>query len=220
MQRSLWSRCCLGLLALWLALVALPGHAEDWPREQALAALTDSDEVTRFNGVLRLAQIGEMGDASAVLDRLRDDDAQVRTAAAGAVWRIWSRSGDADIDRQFIQGTEKMQSGDLQEALRIFNAVIEAKPDFAEGWNKRATLWFLLNEPQKSLDDCEQVLLRNPSHFGALSGAGQVSLELGQPRLALDYFERGLAINPNMVLPAVQAQQIKAYLKAQRERAI
>jgi tetratricopeptide (TPR) repeat protein len=219
MHRSVW-HCCHCLLAFWLALASPLAQAEDWPRDQALAALAHPDPVARFTGVLRLAQIGEMGDASAVLDRLHDEDPKVRSAAAGALGLIWSRSGDAEIDRQLNEGTEKMQGWALQEALEIFNEVVVARPDFAEGWNKRATVWFLLGEPQKSLDDCEQVLQRNPAHFGALSGAGQVALELGRAKLALDYFERGLAINPNMALPAIRVQQIKAFLKAQRQRTI
>jgi tetratricopeptide (TPR) repeat protein len=219
MHRVLW-RCAHIWLALWLALAAPLGHAQDWPRDRALAALAHPDAVTRFTGVLRLAQIGEMGDASAVLLLLRDDDPKVRSATAGALGLIWSRSGDADTDRQLSEGRQKTQAWALQDALQIFNEVVAAHPDFAEGWNQRATVWFLLGEPQKSLDDCEQVLQRNPSHFGALSGAGQVALELGRVQLALDYFERALAINPNMVLPANRVRQIRAYLETLRERTI
>jgi len=76
--------------------------------------------------------------------------------------------------------------------------VIELKPEFAEGWNKRATVYFLAGQYQRSLADCDQVIRRNPAHFGALSGYGQIYLHLGQPDKALEYFRRALAVNPNL----------------------
>ena len=75
---------------------------------------------------------------------------------------------------------------------------MKRKPAFAEGWNKRATIYFLLGRYDESLMDCDQVLKRNPKHFGALSGAGQIHLQLGNAERALDYFRRALAVNPNL----------------------
>src|SRR5205823_6190534 len=72
------------------------------------------------------------------------------------------------------------------------------RPEFAEGWNKRATVYYLLGEYAKSLADCDEVLKRNPYHFGALSGYGMIYLQLDQPTRALEYFERALAVNPNL----------------------
>ncbi|MEO8008351.1 MAG: tetratricopeptide repeat protein, partial [Betaproteobacteria bacterium] len=79
-----------------------------------------------------------------------------------------------------------------------FNRVIAMRPDFAEGWNKRATVYFMLGEDELSLKDCDEVLKRNPQHFGVLAGYGQIYLRKGELQLALDYFEQAIAINPNM----------------------
>ena len=167
-------------------------------RAQALAALEQPQAARRLEGVVRLAAIGIGGDADRLMARLFDDDPQVREEAAAAIWQVWGRSGDAAIDRLYVRGLAQMQSGDVQAALATFTEVVRRKPAFAEGWNKRATIFFLIGENEKSLRDCDEVFKRNPKHFGALSGAGQIHLQLGHPEQALHFFKRALAINPNL----------------------
>jgi tetratricopeptide (TPR) repeat protein len=72
------------------------------------------------------------------------------------------------------------------------------KPDFAEGWNKRATVLFLAGEYRQSLADCDEVMKRNPLHFGALAGYGQIYFQLELYEKAIEYWERALRVNPNM----------------------
>jgi len=189
--------CLCGLLsvALWVAGGA---HAADMSREQALQAVEQPEASTRLAAVNRLAEIGQMADTDRLLGRLGDADPQVRESTEQALWRIWSRSGDPAIDRLFARGVESMQAGEYEQALAVFNQIVARKPDFAEGWNKRATLYFLLGRHRESLQDCDEVLKRNPSHFGALSGAGQIHLQLGNPQLALEFFQRALKVNPNL----------------------
>jgi tetratricopeptide (TPR) repeat protein len=98
----------------------------------------------------------------------------------------------------FERGLAQMQGGELPDAVETFSRVIGMNPDFAEGWNKRATVYFLLGEDDLSLKDCAEVLKRNPQHFGVLSGYGQIYLRKGDLERALDYFRRALTINPNM----------------------
>ena len=93
---------------------------------------------------------------------------------------------------------------------------MKRQPGFAEGWNKRATLQFLLGHNEQSLHDCDEVLKRNPRHFGALSGAGQIHLQLGHLELALAFFKRALAINPNLDGLAPAVQQLEQRLQGQR----
>jgi tetratricopeptide (TPR) repeat protein len=95
--------------------------------------------------------------------------------------------------------------------------VIERRPDFAEGWNKRATVLFLMGEHEASLRDCDEVLKRNPKHFGALSGAGQNEAHLGRLERAIDFFQRALAVNPNLPGPAASIRVLEQHLRA-RER--
>jgi tetratricopeptide (TPR) repeat protein len=191
------------VLRLWsflaaAILITCTSHGAELSREQALKALERPEASARLAGVERLADIGQMADADRLRGRLDDADPDVRASAAEAMWRIWSRSGDPAIDRLFARGLEQMQRGAYDEALAVFNEIVARKPEFAEGWNKRATLYFLLGQNQKSLEDCDEVLKRNPNHFGALSGAGQIHLRLGNLQLALEFFRRALDVNPNL----------------------
>jgi len=178
--------------------IACAAQAAELSREQALKALEQPEAAARLAGVARLAEIGQMADADRLLGRLGDPDPQVRESTAQAMWQIWSRSGDPAIDSLFARGVEQMQSAAYEQALAVFNEIVARKPEFAEGWNKRATLYFLLGQNEKSLQDCDEVLKRNPNHFGALAGAGQIYLKLGNPQRALEYFRRAVKVNPNL----------------------
>ena len=167
-------------------------------RTDALAALDSPVPEERARAVVVLAQTGRMDDVPALLARLRDDQPLVRGLAEQAVWAVWSRANDPEVDRLFARGVTEMEARELDAAVATFTRVIELKPEFAEGWNKRATVYFLAGEYRRSLADCDEVIRRNPTHFGALSGYGQIYLHLGQTDKALEYFRRALAVNPNL----------------------
>jgi tetratricopeptide (TPR) repeat protein len=185
------------LLAIAFVLAA-PAADSAMTREQARKAIEHVASAKRLAGVLRLGEIGTMADADRLVARLADDEQPVREAAGDAMWQIWGRSGDAAIDKLFNRGVAQMRDSKLDEALATFSEIIRRKPAFAEGWNKRATILFLLGQYERSLADCDEVLKRNPNHFGALSGAAQIHLELGNPDSAQDYFERALKVNPGL----------------------
>src|SRR3984893_14052703 len=100
-----------------------------------------------------------------------------------------ARSGDKEVDRLYQKGVEQMNAGDLRQSIATFTRIIEVKPDFAEGWNKRATLYFLVGDLHKSLADCDEVMKRNPYHFGALSGYALIYTRL-------EYYDRARASSP------------------------
>jgi len=149
--------------------------------------------------VVWLANRGTMSDAPLLHQRLRDESAFVRGYAEQGLWLLWGRSGDAAIDALMARGSDELQAGNLEQAIATYSEVIQRKPDFAEGWNRRATAYYMANEYQRSLKDCDEVLKRNPNHFGALSGAGQIHFALENYELALVWFRRALEVNPNMV---------------------
>ncbi len=210
---------CLAPLALALALSGTPAAADDAPgREQALQALRHPSAEQRLIGVLRLADIGTMVDVEPLLARMADADPTIRQVVIAAVWRIWSRSGDPAIDALYEQGIDQMQAGNLPKALEIFSDIIRRKPEFAEAWNKRATLYFLLDEYTLSMKDCDEVLIRNPSHFGAMSGYAQMLAERDQPERALDYLERAYKINPNMTSAEFWIPELKRRIEAKRKK--
>ena len=209
----------LWVWVLALALLAPVALAAELTRAQALAGLSQADRAARLAAVDRLGEIGLMADAQRVLDRLADADLRVRESAAAAAWQIWSRSGEPAIDKLVARGVEQMQASALGDALATFDEVVRRMPAFAEGWNKRATIYFLLGENEKSLRDCDEVFKRNPNHFGALAGAGQIHLRLGNTRRALEFFRRAVQVNPNLEGPAQVIPMLELQLReADRNR--
>ena len=185
---------------LLLGLLVGPAAAES-PRERALADLGKADDVAaRRAAVQTLGEVGQMSDLPALAKALRDADPEVRESTEAAMWQVWSRSGDEAVDQLFAKGVEQMNRRQLDQAIATFSQVIRRKPEFAEGWNKRATVYYMLGDYQKSLTDCDEVIRRNPYHWGVLSGYGMIYLRLDQPARALDYFEKALAVNPNLDL--------------------
>lgn len=218
------TRRVLALLALAAVLVT-PGSrgisAAEPTREEALGALADTRDVdNRRRGAVALAETGVMADVPKLAAALRDDDALVRKLAERAMWEVWSRSGDASVDRLLASGIEQMGAREGELAVQTFTEVIRRRPDFAEGWNKRATVYYLVGEYQKSLADCDEVMKRNPYHFGALSGYGMIYLQLDQPAKALDYFQRALKINPNLESVNETVEMLKPLLIQRRKDTI
>ena len=211
-------RLWIWLLALMLAGAAV--GAAPLTRTQALAAIAQPDAELRLTGVERLGEIGVMADVDKLLVGLRDADRRVREASAAAVWKVWGRSGDPVVDKLFARGLQQMQASALQDALATFSEIVRRKPGFAEGWNKRATLYYLLDQNDKSLRDCDEVLKRNPNHFGALSGAGQIHLQRGQIRPALQFLRRALQINPNLEGPAQLIPMLEQHLETEDKHRI
>ncbi len=91
-----------------------------------------------------------------------------------SIWRIWTEAGDEDLDQLMNFGIGAMRAGQFGPVLNSFNAIIDADPAFAEGWNKRATLYFYLGRYNDSISDVERTLALEPRHFGALSGMGLI----------------------------------------------
>lgn len=207
------------ILLLALALTAAPAPAFPEPpksRDAALSALRSPDAATRAEAITWIANRGGMTDAPLLHERLRDESLFVRGFAEQGLWLLWGRSGDTGIDTLMARGTEHMQAGRHAEAIREFTAVLKAKPDFAEGWNRRATVYFLAGQFKLSIADCDQVLKRNPAHFGALAGLGEIYLSLGEPDLALTWFRRAFEVNPNLLGVEFNIKQLEEALKERR----
>jgi tetratricopeptide (TPR) repeat protein len=211
------------VLALTWALPGLGVFAQTRPpltREQAIEGLAKPDVESRRDGAAWLGEVGVMADVPALVRSLRDRDDVVRALAEHSLWQVWSRSGDREVDALFTLGVEQMSRRDGAGAIETFTRIIERKPDFAEGWNKRATIYYLVGEYEKSLRDCDEVMKRNPVHFGALSGYGQIYLRLGQPEKALTYFERALAVNPNLEQVELTVRELRNQLIEKRKGTI
>ncbi len=195
--RTRWAAAAIALL-LACGCACAARQSDDETRKLALTQLQSRDADVRLAACTALAEVGKQEDLPFLQSHLSDEDDRIRGTAEAAIWRIWSRSGDAATDRLFERGLEQMREGRLRSAVDTFNQVIAMRPGFTEAWNKRATIYFLLGEDELSLKDCDEVVKRNPHHFGVLAGYGQIYLRKGELERALDYFEQAFAINPNM----------------------
>ena len=129
------------------------------------------------------------------------------------IWNIWMEADDPLTQRLLDSGTEAMSRRDYDKALVDFNTIVERAPDFAEGWNKSATLYYLMGRYKESITDIERTLALEPRHFGALSGLGLVQLALENEPGALEAFERALAVNPHMPGPRRHYRELSEKLR-------
>ena len=137
-------------------------------------------------------------------DRLDALFSQLQSANSGRtakiveqlIWKIWLQSGDETLDQLMATGVKAMGTGNYNRALAAFNAILEDAPNFAEGWNKRATLYWLMGDFEKSISDIDQTLALEPRHFGALSGLAMIRESQHRPLDAIQAFKQVLEIYP------------------------
>lgn len=113
------------------------------------------------------------------------------------IWEAWSDSGSAAMDLLLMRGRQAMNAGDAEAAIDHFSALIDHAPEFAEGYNARATAYFQADKFGLSLADIRSTLALNPRHFGALGGLAIILEHLGEPENALEVYRRVQAIHPN-----------------------
>lgn len=152
------------------------------------------------------ADVVQLGDRRLVPTLLRalcvvdDDRESAAQAIEHALWMLWQKSGNSHYDARLLDGIRAMSidPDGLPMARDIFTEIVEAKPEFAEAHNKRATTLYLMQLYDLSIKDCENVLILNPQHFGAHSEKGLCYLAMHEYKLALESFEAALRINPRM----------------------
>lgn len=202
-------------LAVGLAVEVGNGNGGGDGFAHALRALRRGTPTEKRQAIELFATIGDMQVIPTLLQMLRDDDGGVREAAQNAMWIIWLRSGDDEIDTLMSEGIRLMEQEEYAESIAIFDEMIRRAPRFAEGYNKRATVYYLMEKFEQSIADVHRTLELNPVHFGALSGMGLCYLGLDEPRQALEWFERAVAVNPNMETIQAYIRQIRNFLDDQ-----
>lgn len=115
-----------------------------------------------------------------------------------AIWELWMRSDSPTAELLLAQAIKALGAGEEQPSLAILNKLIAVHPDFAEAWNKRATVYFMIGRYDDSLADINHVLDLEPRHFGALSGLGMIKQQQGDKKAALAAFRDALAVNPQL----------------------
>ena len=134
----------------------------------------------------------------ALFERLADAEAEDWERTQNEINAIWNDSGSASMDLLARRADKAMAKDDYETALLHLDDLVRLAPDFAEGWNKRATVYFLQENYGLSLEDIAETLRREPRHFGALSGLGIILDRLGDKPGALEAFRRAIRIHPNL----------------------
>lgn len=134
----------------------------------------------------------------------------------GLIWTIWHESGKNSINIMLRQGISDMQSGRYPAALETFNAITELEPEFAEGWNKKATVLYLMGDLDGSVAGIQQTLSLEPRHFGAWSGLGLIYDALEQEEAALAAYEAALDVHPNLPTPKARVKELEQALEDRR----
>lgn len=157
--------------------------------------------------------------------RARQDDPRLealfaRLKAAGSaaeaepvekeIWSVWGEAGEPAGDALMARGSEALARRDHLAAREAFDELVRRAPDFAEGWNKRATLHFVAGDYRASVEDIRRTLALEPRHFGALSGLGLIYLAIDRPEAAARSFEAALAVHPHLPGARAHVEMLKA----------
>jgi tetratricopeptide (TPR) repeat protein len=125
------------------------------------------------------------------------DEASAKHVEA-RIWALWMATPSDTAALLMTRAKAALEAKQPDIALKLLDAVVALRPDYIEGWNRRATIHYLQDDYGHALQDIEQVLAREPRHFGALAGLGMIMRDLGDDKRALDAFRKALAINPHL----------------------
>ena len=132
------------------------------------------------------------------------------------IWHLWStHPSDEKLTSLLNEGSRLVQDQKLYKAISIFTDAIELDPTWAEAWNKRATVFYMVGEFQKSQNDIDKVLVLEQRHFGALAGQGLVNIQLKNYEKAIKSYEKAQEIYPAMRSPKIMIKQIEELIKQQ-----
>ncbi len=149
-----------------------------------------------------------------LFENLKNKDVSSSYDIEQKIWKIWSTHPKNDnLTKLLDKGSELVRKNKLFESVDIFTEVIELDPNWAEAWNKRATVYYLIGEFKKSQDDIDKVLELENRHFGALAGQGLVNIKLKNYEKAIRSYQRALEIYPSMQSPTIMIKEIEALIK-------
>jgi tetratricopeptide (TPR) repeat protein len=125
-------------------------------------------------------------------------DADSAKSIEERIWAIWLLSNSDTANLLMTRVKAAIEAQDLDLAVQLLDAIVAVKPDYIEGWNRRATVYYMKKEYGRSIADIRQVLVREPRHFGAMAGLGLILQDIGDDKHALEVYRRALAVNPHL----------------------
>ncbi len=174
--------CALMVLVTWP--VAAMAAAEAGGADTPPAATTDIDRAAQLDALFAKLKVAP--------------DVEQGRAIESDIVDLWLESGDAEVDRLMGYAIAAMNLNSYTLALNYLDTIVATKPDYAEGWNKRATVYYLMDRFDESVADIEKTLALEPRHFGALAGLGMIMERIGDKERAIEVFKAALDIDPNL----------------------
>lgn len=147
--------------------------------------------------------------------RSTDDPAKAQRTE-GEIWVLWVKRGVEHVDELMAAGIQAMNAGALHTSVTVFDRVIAMAPDYAEAWNKRATVYFMMGRFDESVGDIQKTLTLEPRHFGALSGMGMIYQAIGKPQAAIEIWQKALTINPHLAGLRRHVDEVRRGLKGRK----
>ncbi len=164
-----------------------------------------------YQGTWAASDVDETLDELFTVLQKSDDLVEILRAEA-TIWQLWTHHGNPDIDALMARGIAAMGHGDLEGALALFDQLVDAVPGFAEGWNKRATVYYLLGDDAASMADIRRTLALEPRHFGALSGMGLIFIRRGDLETAVDVYREVIDLHPRSPSAVRQLEFLESQL--------
>lgn len=125
-------------------------------------------------------------------------DDETAKAVEQRIWALWTRSRSDTANLLMSRVQKAIEEKDLDLAITLLDAIVKIKPDYVEGWNRRATIYYMKHDYGRSIADIREVLRLEPRHFGALTGLGLILQDIGDRKQALEVYRRALAIYPRL----------------------
>jgi tetratricopeptide (TPR) repeat protein len=172
-----------------------------WTKDQICDLLVNGTLDARKVACLTLGLVGCLNCAECVSAALHDEDPVVCRLAEHAMWSIWMRSGKPEAMAQFKRGIDLTESQRYAESVPWLTQAIERDDQFTEAYNQRAIAYYMLEDYERSAQDCRRAIELCPIHFGALSGLAHCLAEQGDLHGSARYYRDALAVNPHM--PAI-----------------
>jgi tetratricopeptide (TPR) repeat protein len=147
-------------------------------------------------GVVEKTKAEKLDELFSALQTAASDEAA--QTAESEILHLWLESGSDTVDVLMVWAMKAMDQKDYSLALDFLDRIVTLKPDYVEGWNKRATVYFLTNDYAKSIEDIGRTLALEPRHFGALAGLGMIMRDLGDQKRAIEAYKRALEVDPHL----------------------
>ena len=183
-------------LAAFLTAVLAVTSAVSWVAPSAAQSVKRNEQGAKPSQAPRVDRTRNLDFLFGAL-KVAPDDTTAK-AIEERIWTVWSGSRSDTTNLLMTRVKTAVEAKDLDLAVKLLDSIVKIKPDYVEGWNRRATIFYMRKDYGRALNDIREVLKREPRHFGAVAGFGLILQDIGDDRQALEVYRRALSVYPRM----------------------